>query len=120
MRYIVIVGFLVVLTASVAYATALSPVVKALGGGTATVPHCQVLDYDIAASDVISSVNANVECDVSGTYNVKATVTSGSSGTGTTSSVSLTANTPLVVAVSISPSVTIGSSTYNVDIEVTK
>ena len=120
MRYIVIVGFLVVLAASIAYAAPFgsTPTTKTLSGGTDTVAHCQVQDYDIAASDTISSVNTQVECDVTGSYNVSATVTSGAStGSGTTPA-SLTAGTPLTVAVSISPSVSIGSSTYDADIQV--
>ena len=120
MRYIVIVGFLVVLTASIAYAAPFSttPTAKTLSGGTDNVAHCQVQDYDIAASDTISSVNTQVECDITGSYNVDVTVTSGaSSGSGSTPA-SLTAGTPLTVAVTISPTVSIGSSTYDADIQV--
>ena len=120
MRYIAIIGFLGVLAASIAYAAPFpsTPTAKGLSGGSDNVTHCQVIDYDIAASDTISSVNANVECDITGSYNVDATVTSGAStGNGTTAA-SLTANTPLVVAVTISPSVSIGSSTYDADIQV--
>ena len=56
------------LVSSVAYAASMTGTVKTLGGGSSSVPHCQVLDYDIAASDTITSVNANVECDIGGTY----------------------------------------------------
>ena len=120
MRYIVIVGFLVVLAASIAYAAPFgtAPTTKNLSGGTDNVGHCQVQEDDIAASDTITSINAKVECDITGSYNVTATVTSGASnGTGT-SAASLTAGTPLTVAITISPSVTIGSSTYDADIQV--
>ena len=81
MKYIAIIGFLVVLAASIAYAAPMpsAPTAKDLSGGTDNVTHCQVIDYDIPASDTISSVNANVECDITGSYNVDATVTSGAS-----------------------------------------
>ena len=121
MRYVLIAGFLVVLAASIAYAAPFgsTPTTKTLSGGTDNVAHCQVIDYDVAASDTISSVNANVECDLGGSYNVDATVTSPGASTGTgTGPVTLVANTPQVVAIAISPSVTIGSSTYNADIQV--
>ena len=109
-----------VLVATIAHATPLTSTISAIGGATATVPHCQVQDYYIAANDTISTVNALVECDTTGTYKVSATVTSGASGSGETTGVSLTADIALSVAVSISPSVTIGSQTYDVDIQVTK
>ena len=120
MRYLILAIVLVVLVATVAYAAPFgtTPTVKALVGGTDNVAHCQVIDYDVAVSDIISSVNANVECDLSGSYNVDATVTSGASNTTGTAPVTLTANTPQVVAVAISPSVTISSSTYNADVQV--
>jgi len=124
MRYIVIVGFLVVLTASVDYATGFgsAPVAKALGGGTANVEHCQVLDYYIASLDTISSINADVQCDTTGTYDVNATVNSpgASSGTGANTGVSFTANVSQLVTITISPSVAIGSLTYDADVYVSQ
>ncbi|MCH7713487.1 MAG: hypothetical protein IIC99_07675 [Chloroflexi bacterium] len=118
MRYLAIIMFLVVLGATMAYAAPISVgVIKSLGGGTAAVPHCQVLNYSIAASDTISSIDAQVQCSVSGNYNVTATVTSGTSGSGQNSA-TLTADTPQTVTVAISPSVSIASSTYDADIQV--
>lgn len=120
MRTLVLGMTLLVLVATLAYAAPMTmDSVDTLGGGAGTVAHCQVLDYDIAASDTITSVNANVECDVTGSYTVNATVTSGASSESGSTPASLTAGNPLTVAVTISPSVTIGSSTYNVDVSVT-
>ena len=118
MKYLVIVFALVVLSATLAYAAPLDSVsVKAIAGASMTVPHCTVLYHSIAASDTITSVTANVVCDTSATFDVNATVTSGSSGTGTTST-AFTADVTSTVAITISPSVTIGSKTYDVDINV--
>ena len=121
MRNLAVIMFLLVLGATLAYSAPISgSIMKSLGGGTATVPHCQVLDYYIAASDTISSVNARVLCSVGGNYNVTAAVGSGaSSGTGQNSA-TLTADTPQTVSVSISPSVSIGNSTYNTDLQVVR
>ena len=94
--------------------------IKTIGGGTDTAAHCQVQDYDIAASDTISSINALVECDITGTYDVTATVTSGTSSSGTNAGVSLTAGSPLSVTVTLGASVTISSSAYTVDVQVKK
>ena len=119
MRLVVIGIALLLLVTTGGYATALTTgTISALGGGSSNVAHCQVVDYDVAVSDTISSVNANVECDLTGTYSVDATVTSGSSGSGQTTGVSLTAGVPLVVAITISPSVTISATTYSADIQV--
>ena len=107
------------LVSSVAYAASMTGTVKSLGGGSSSVPHCQVLDYDIAALDTISSVNANVECDVGGTYKVTASVNSGA-GSGETTGVVLTAGNPSPVTIGISPEVTISGSTYDVDLQVKK
>ena len=116
MRAIIFVGLVVLLTAGVAYSAAMTGTAKMLGGGSDDVPHCQVLDYNVPASGAISSVNANVKCDLTRSYTVTSTVTSGAaSGSGETAA-SLTANTPQVVAVTISPSVAITGTTYNVDI----
>ena len=117
MRVLLIAIVAVAVVTVGAYSAAITGTAKTLGGGTDNVAHCQVIDYDIPASDTITTINANVECDLTGSYTVDATVTSGSSGSGQTAT-SLTANTPLVVAVSISPSVTIGSSTYTADVRV--
>ena len=112
---------LLVLVASLAYASPMTVnTIGVLGGGTDTVAHCQVLDYDIAASDTITSVNTKVECDVTGSYTVNVTATSGASSGSGQAAASLTANTPATLAISISPSVSIGSSTYNADVSVTK
>ena len=56
-----------------AYAASVTGTTKLLGAGSDSVPHCQVQDYDIAASDTISSVNTQVECDLTGSYTVTAT-----------------------------------------------
>ena len=117
-KIVVAIGVLVAL-ATIAYAAPITGnTFKMIGGGTDAVAHCQVIDYDIAASDTISIVNANVECDITDSYTVSATVTSGASNTSGQTATSLTANTPLVVAVTISPSVTLGSQTYDVDVRV--
>ena len=119
MKFLVIAITLVAMVATLAYATPLGSVaVKAIGGGTDNVAHCQVQNHDIAASDTITSINAQVECDLTGSYNVTATVTSGASNGSGQSAASLTADTPLTVAISISPSVTIGSQTHDADIQV--
>ena len=121
MRTLILGITLLVLVASLAYAAPMTVgTIGVLGGGTDTVAHCQVLNYDVAASDTITSVNANVECDVTGSYTVNATAISGASSGSGSSAASLTANTPLTVAVTISPSVSIGSSTYDMDISVTQ
>ena len=119
MRLVIAAMIIMVLAGSLAYAAPFgsTPTVKALAGGTASVPHCQVLDFSIAASDTITSVNANVVCDVTDSFNVNATVYSGaSSGSGSTL-VAFSTDVTEAVAVSNS-SVTIGSQAYNVDINV--
>ena len=121
MRALIIGISLLVLVATLAYAAPMTAgTIKTLGGGTDTVAHCQVLDYDIAASDTITAVNANVECDVTGSYTVNATVTSGASNNSGQAAASLTADTPLVVAVTLGASVSIGSQTYYADVSITK
>ena len=120
MRLAIVAMIVMVLGGTLAYAAPFgsTPTVKALAGGTATVPHCQVLDFNIAASDTITSVNANVVCDTSDSFNVNATVTSGaSSGSGSTL-VAFTADVTEAVAVSISPSVVIGNQVYDIDVNV--
>jgi hypothetical protein len=115
-----IVGLVVLLTATVAYAAGMTGNFRSVGSGTDSVPHCQVLSYSIAAADTITSVSPQVKCTVGGSYTVEVTVTSGvNSGTGSAAA-SLTADTPATVAVAISPSVTIGSSTYSVDVRLTR
>ena len=91
-------------------------VLETQGAGSDSVPHCQVQDYDIAASDTISSVNTQVECDLTGSYNVTATVTSGASTGDGQQAASLTAGTPLTVSVAISPSVAITGDACNVEV----
>ena len=120
MRYVMVIAFLLVLVATtVAYAAGMTGTFRSVAGGTDSVPHCQVLNYSIAAADTITSVDAQVKCTVTGSYTVEATVTSGASGSGSAAA-SLTANVPLTVAVTLGSSVTIGSSTYNVDVRVTR
>ena len=119
MRPFVIGIVVLVLVSSVAYAASMTGTVKSLGGGSSSVPHCQVLDYDIAASDIISGVNANVECDIGGTYKVSASVNS-AAGSGEATGIVLTGGIPAVVAIAISPSVSISGSTYDVDLQVKK
>ena len=81
---------------------------KSLGGTTVSAPHGRVLDYEIAASDTISGVNAKVKCDATGSINVNATADSGaSSKSGSSGLIALTADVPQVVDIGISPSVTI-------------
>lgn len=117
MRVAAIVIILVLMTTLV-YTAAMSGTAKSLGGGIDSVPHCQVSGYNIAALDTISTVNATVECSITGSYTVSATVTSGaSSGSGQTAA-SLAADTPQSVSITISPSVTITSSTYSVELKV--
>ena len=122
MKRITIVVVLMALAMTIAYAASITGTAKALGGGTDSVPHCQVQKYDIPASDTISSINVRVECDITGTYDVDVTVTSGaSSGSGQTTGVSLTADIPFTVTnITISPSVAIGSSTYDVEVFLTR
>ena len=121
MRTLILAMTLLVLVATLAYAAPMTAgTIKTLGGGTDTVAHCQVLDYDIAASDTITAVNANVVCDVTGSYTITATVTSGASNSSGQAAASLTANTPLVVAVTLGASVSISSSTYYADVHITK
>ena len=121
MKTITIVVVLMALAMTIAYSASITGTARALGGGSDSVPHCQMQKYDIAASDTISSINVRVECDITGTYIVDVTVTSGaSSGSGQTIGVGLTADTPATVGVTISPSVTIGSSTYDVEVFVTR
>lgn len=120
MRRLVLLLAMLVIAGTAVYAASMTGTAKMLGGGIDTVPHCQALHYDIAASDTITSINAQVKCDVTGSYNVTATVTSGvNSGSGQTAA-SLTANTAATVAVTISPSVAISSSNYSADILVKK
>ena len=120
MKRIGILLALLVLVSTGVFAASITGTAKALGGGNDTVPHCQVQQYDIPASDTISSINVRVECDITGTYTVDVTVTGASSGSGQNTGVSLTADTPSTVGVTIAPSVTIGSSTYDADITVTR
>ena len=119
MRYLAITMFLVVAVATVAYSASITMgTIKTLGGGSDTVAHCQVLDYVVAASDTITSVDAQVVCTKGGNYNVTAAVTSGASSGSGQNSATLSADTPQTVTVGISPSVTIGSSTYDADVQV--
>ena len=120
MKTITIVIVLMALAMTIAYAASITGTAKALGGGSDSVPHCQVQQYDIPASDTISSINVRVECDITGTYIVDVTVTSGTTGTGQTTGVGLTAGIPATVGVTIAPSVAIGSSTYDVEVFVTR
>ena len=121
MKIIGILLALLVLASTGVFAASITGTTKALGGGNDTVPHCQVQQYDIPASDTISSINVRVECDITGTYTVDVTVTSGaSSGSGQNTGVSLTADTPSTVGITIAPTVAIGSSTYDADITVTR
>lgn len=120
MRLAIAAMIIMVLGGTLAYAAPFgsTPTVKALAGGTTTVSHCQVLDFSIAASETITSVNTNVVCDTTDSFNVNATVNSGaSSGSGSTL-VAFTADVTEGVAVSISPSVAIGSQAYDIDINV--
>ena len=120
MRLAIVAMMVMVLGGTLAYAAPFgsAPTVKALAGGTTNVPHCQVLDFSIAASDTITSVNANVVCDTSDSFNVNATVASGASSESGSTLVAFTADVPEAVAVSISPSVTIASQAYNIDVNV--
>ena len=93
---------------------------RLLGAGSDSAPHCQVQDYDIAASDTISSINTQVGCDLTRSYNVTATVTSGASTGDGQQAASLTAGTSLTVAVAISPSVAITGDAYKVEVLVKK
>ena len=120
MKIIGILLALLVLASTGVFAASITGTTKALGGGADSVPHCQVQQYDIPASDTISSINVRVECDITGTYIVDVTVTSGTTGTGQTTGVGLTAGIPATVGVTISPSVAIGSSTYDADITATR
>ena len=120
MKTISIVIVLMALAMTIAYSASITGTARVLGGGTDSVPHCQVQQYDIPASDTISSINAMVECDITGTYDVTATVTSGTSSSGTNAGVSLTAGSPLSVTVTLGASVTISSSAYTVDVQVKK
>ena len=120
MRNLAIILFLVAAVATTAYSASISMgTIKALGGGSDTVAHCQVLAYSIAASETITSVDAKIVCTEGGSYNVTATVTSPGASTGSgQNSATLSADTPQTVTVTISPSVTIGSSTYDADVQV--
>ena len=121
MKRITTVVVLMALLITIAYSASITGSAKALGGGTDSVPHCQVQQDDIPASDTISSINVRVECDITGTYIVDVTVTSGaSSGSGQNTGVSLTADTPSTVGVTIAPTVSIGNSTYDAEIFVTR
>ena len=114
MKRITTVVVLMALLITIAYSASITGSAKALGGGTDSVPH-------IPASDTISSINVRVECDITGTYIVDVTVTSGaSSGSGQNTGVSLTADTPSTVGVTIAPTVSIGNSTYDAEIFVTR
>ena len=120
MRLAIAAIIIMVLAGTAVYAAPFgsTPTVNALAGGTTTVPHCQVLDFSIAASDTITSVNTNVVCDTTDSFNVDATVNSGaSSGSGSTL-VEFTADLTEPVVVGISPSVAIGSQVYDIDINV--
>lgn len=120
MRPLILGITLLVLVATLAHAAPMSvDNFAALGGGTVTVAHCLVVDYTVAASDTITIINANVKCDVTGSYTVSATATSGASSGSGQAAASLTANVPSVVAITISPSVSISGSTYNADVSVT-
>ena len=121
MRLLGIAGVLLILAgATAAYTASITGAPKLLGGtGAGSVPHCQVQDYDIPASDTITTVNALVECDISATYTVDATVTSGSSGSGQNSA-SFTAGVPQSIAITLGASVSITGSTYDVAVHVTQ
>ena len=108
MRLAIVAMIVMVLGATLAYAAPFgsAPTVKALAGGTTTVPNCQVLDFSIAASDTIDS------------FNVNATVNSGASSESGSTLVAFTADVTEAVAVSISPSVAIGSQVYDIDVNV--
>ena len=121
MRLAIAALVIMVLAGTMAYAAPFgsTPTVNALAGGTTSVPHCQVLDHSIAASDTISSVNAKVVCDTSASFNVNATVNSpgASAGSGTTLT-AFTADVSQVVAITLGQSVSIGSQAYNIDVNV--
>ena len=121
MRLAIVATIIMVLGGTLAYAAPFgsTPSVKALAGGTASVPHCQVLDFTVAASDTISTVNANVVCDATGSFNVKATVNSpGATSRSGTTLVAFTADVTEAVVVTLGQSVSIGSQAYDIDINV--
>jgi len=122
MRRLVIVLTLVVLIATAAYAVPISvDTVKALGGVTVSVAHCRVLDYNIAANDTISGVNANVKCDTTASFNVTATVHSGASTQSASELVAFTADVAQVVTIDsvdgLTP-VTISAQLYDIAVTV--
>ena len=113
MRRLILGLFIFAAMVTAAYASPMTGTVKALGGATTSVAHCQVLYYSIPASDTITTVNANVECDTTASFTVNASIHSGATtGTGSNAA-SFTAGTPQVVTISISPSVPITSQTYD-------
>ena len=116
MRLIMTVVVFLLLVTGVASSAAMTGTAGTVGGGSDTVPHCQVLDYDVAASDTISSVNAQVVCDESGSFTVTASVNSGA-GTGQ-QGVALTADIAAGVSIAISPSVGISGSACTVSLQV--
>lgn len=120
MRLALVAIIVLVLGGTLAYAAPFgsTPTVNALAGGTTNVPHCQVLDFNIAASDTITAVNANVVCDTTASFNVKATVNSGAASESGSTLVAFTADVTETVAVGISPPVSIGDNAYDIDINV--
>ncbi len=134
-RYILMGLALLVLASTIAYAAPFgsTPTVKAIAGGTTVVNHisgsvCQLEASEAAGSitggstgTVINTVNVTVNCDATGSYLTEVTVTSGASTSVNSSTDSLTANTPQVVSITISPTVNTNvPDTYSLSYTVTK
>lgn len=113
-KILVLIGILVLSSSAVYAASIPSTNVRPMGGGSDSVPRCQVRQYTIAASGSISSISTTVRCTAGGSYSVSATFKSGaSSGSGSVTA-ALSANTNTNISIPISPSVSISGNAYSV------
>ena len=67
------IGLAAVALATVVYSASITGTAKAIGGGSTSVPHCQV-SKSVAnfVSGAIDTLDATVTCDETATYTVKA------------------------------------------------
>ena len=134
-RYILMGVALLVLASTIAYAAPFgsTPTVNAIAGGTVVVNHVSGAACQLDASEavgsitgggngiVINTVNVTVSCDTTASYVTEVTTTSGANTSVNSSTDSLTANTPQVVTITISPTVDSNApDTYSLTYTVTK
>jgi hypothetical protein len=114
LRFLVIGLGILLLVASAGYSAAIAGSAKRLGGGSAAVAQlvCTVTTSEVVvSSNAINTVKVTINCPQTRTYTVEAKV---SNSTGTTTveqiTLSLTAGSPTVVTMVVSPTVAVATT----------